>query len=429
MKQRFLRPGIAAVSAVALAATLAGCSDDSSDEATGGDEFAEVSFFSNPDVSGATDQIVNKCNTDHSTEFRIKYEQLPSDSDGQRAQLTRRLSAKDPAIDIMAMDVNWTAEFAAAGWAKEWTGDAKSKAEEGVLEGALETATYEDKLYGVPFNTNTQLLWYRKDLVPTPPKTWDEMITMAEGLAAQNKPHYIEVQGAKYEGLVVWFNSLVNSAGGSILNDDGDKANTGEATLKAATVMNKLAKSTAADPSLANTQEDQARLAFQNGTAAFMLNWPYVYAASQAADVKPEVKNNIGWAPWPSVNTGEASKPTVGGINLGLSSFSEKQSQAIKAIECLRSADNQKTLASVASLPPVLDSVYTDAAVTNVYPMADLIKEGVANGSARPETPVYPAVSTAIQNALSPPANINLNTVNETLKTGIDQALESKGLQ
>ena len=40
----------------------------------------------------------------------------------------------------------------------------------------IETASFESKLYAAPFNTNTQLLWYRKDLVKKPPKTWDEMI-------------------------------------------------------------------------------------------------------------------------------------------------------------------------------------------------------------------------------------------------------------
>ena len=40
------------------------------------------------------------------------------------------------------------------------------------------------------------------------------MIADANHLASEGKPHYIEEQGAQYEGLTVWFNSLVNSAGG-----------------------------------------------------------------------------------------------------------------------------------------------------------------------------------------------------------------------
>jgi maltose-binding protein MalE len=63
-----------------------------------------------------------------------------------------------------------------------------------------------------PLNSNTQLLWYRKDLVPNPPETWDEMIGQAESLARQGKPHYIEIQGASYEGYTVWINAMILSS-------------------------------------------------------------------------------------------------------------------------------------------------------------------------------------------------------------------------
>ena len=79
----------------------------------------------------------------------------------------------------------------------------------------------------MPYNSNTQLLWYRSDLVQDPPKTWAEMIADAEKLAKQGKPHLIEIQGAQYEGGTVWFNTMVASAGGSMLNPDATKVTLG----------------------------------------------------------------------------------------------------------------------------------------------------------------------------------------------------------
>lgn len=38
---------------------------------------------------------------------------------------------------------------------------------------------------GLQFTTDVRVLYYRKDLVPTPPSSWDELVTMAEPLAAQ----------------------------------------------------------------------------------------------------------------------------------------------------------------------------------------------------------------------------------------------------
>ena len=127
----------------------------------------------------------------------------------------------------MGLDVTWEAEFANAGWIAPWTGTYKAQAEAGTLRPALETALWKGQLYAVPDNSNTQLLWYRSDLVKTPPTTWAQMIAEAEQLAKEGKPHYIEIQGAQYEGATVWFNTMVQSAGGTILNPDATKVSLG----------------------------------------------------------------------------------------------------------------------------------------------------------------------------------------------------------
>ncbi len=62
------------------------------------------------------------------------------------------------------------------------------------------------------------------------------MIIDATQLAKQGKPHYIEEQGAQYEGLTVWFNSLVDSAGGQIISGN-NKVVVGNSTKIAAQIM------------------------------------------------------------------------------------------------------------------------------------------------------------------------------------------------
>ncbi len=177
-----------------------------------------LNFYLYPDTSGATQQAINNCDAQSHGQYVISYQQLPAAADGQRQQLVRRLAAHDATIDILGLDVTWEAEFAQAGWIVPWTGAYKAQAENGTLAPALQTATWKGQLVAVPDNTNTQLLWYRSDLVPSPPTTWAQMIADAEQLAREGKPHYIEIQGAQYEGATVWFNTMVASAGGSVLN-------------------------------------------------------------------------------------------------------------------------------------------------------------------------------------------------------------------
>jgi ABC-type glycerol-3-phosphate transport system substrate-binding protein len=84
--------------------------------------------------------------------------------------MVRRLAAKDDSMDILGMDVTWTQEFASAKWIREFTGADETEVENGTLPGPLASAQYQGKLYVAPNNTNVQLLWYRKDLVPDPPQ-------------------------------------------------------------------------------------------------------------------------------------------------------------------------------------------------------------------------------------------------------------------
>ncbi len=113
---------------------------------------------------------------------------LPTDADGQRQELVRRLAAHDSSIDLIGMDVTYTPEFAGAGWIRPWTGANRTAATQGVLPGPVATATWKGKVYGIPDNSNTQLLWYRKDLVPKPPQTWTEMLADATSWPRRASP-------------------------------------------------------------------------------------------------------------------------------------------------------------------------------------------------------------------------------------------------
>jgi multiple sugar transport system substrate-binding protein len=386
---------------------------------------ATLNYYHFPEPSGSFDKAAADCSKASGGRYTIAIHLLPSDSDSQRTQLVRRLAAHDNTIDIIGMDVNWTAEFADAGWVRPWTGPLAQQVTNGVLPGPLATATYNGKLYGAPLNSNTQLLWYRKDLVPTPPTTWNQMIQDAISLAKQGKPHYIEEQGKQYEGYTVWFNSLVDSAGGKVLSGPSTVA-LGPPARQAATIIHDLATSPAADPSLSNDQEDQGRLAFESGNAAFEINYPFVYPSAQKDN--PKLAKVMGYAPYPEVNAGMPARVTIGGSNLGVSSYSNHPTEAFEASACMANRAHQLTDAVAGGLPPTIGSLYDDPAVAKAYPFHALIKRQLSEYGIRPQTPAYSDVSLAIQKTLSPPSAINPNTALSSLATDIKAALTSGAL-
>ena len=141
------------------------------------------------------------------------------------------------------------------------------------------------------------MLYYRKDLVPTPPTTWDEMMGMCS-IAEENNMACYAGQFAKYEGLTVNASEAINSAGGSVLDDDG-KPNLTRRKRKAG--LENLAKAYADGniPKEAITyQEEQGRQAFQDGKLLFHRNWPYVYNLA-TTEGSSKVKDKFGVAPLP----------------------------------------------------------------------------------------------------------------------------------
>src|SRR3954468_3080652 len=411
---------------LALAAlTAAGCGGSSSSKGT-----PTLNWYVFNEPSGSFKSAADKCSKESGGRYKIVIQALPTDADQQRELIVRRLAAKDSSVDIVGMDVIWTAEFAEAGWIEPWNAQNARKVTQGDLPGPLQTAKYKGKLYAAPYTSNTQILFYRKDLVKTPPKTWDEMITQAEKIGpAKGK---IQVQGARYEGLTVWFNSLVASAGGQILTNNGNTIALGPPAVKAAAVIKRLASSPVADPALENAKEDDGRLGFERGDSAFEVNYTFAWASandavSKAPDAATKKKaeqfrSSIGFARWPSVAPGTPSHVTLGGINLGVGSYGHHKDLAFEAATCLRQPANQIPISLKGGLLPTTASLYKNKDLKKAFPFTDILKAEIADGVARPVTPFYSDISQAIQRSLHPERDIDPQSTIDDMKSKLEKA-------
>ena len=404
--------------ALAAALVFGACAGVGGDEGSGGSRAINWYVFNEP--GGSYDQAVKECNEEAGGRYTINYIKLPTDANQQRELIVRRLAAEDKDIDLVGMDVIWTAELAEAGWILPWEGQQRDVATEGKLEGPLKTVEYQGKVWGIPFTSNTQLLWYRKDQVDAPGEdfTWDEMID-----DAVSKGKDVEVQARQYEGLTVWINSLIAGAGGEIVNQEGD-VEVNDTAKRAAEIEVKLAKSPAAPPGMSTNAEDQARQGFESGRSVYEVNYPFVYPS--AAAVGEDFQKNMGWARYPRSDKGKPSRPPLGGINIGVSAYSETPDLAFEAAECLANEDHQAIAAELGGLPPTTEAVYDDPKVKKAYPFADLLRESIEAAAPRPVTPAYSDISLAIQKTYSPPDGIDPNGIVGKLRDRIEKAAEGK---
>jgi multiple sugar transport system substrate-binding protein len=403
--------------AAALVTSLAACSS--------GPQGVVVNLYGGASATKFS-EIIDDCNAKAAGRYTIVGNLLPSDADGQRDQLVRRLAARDSGMDLLGMDVTWTAEFAEAGWIRELNPQQAAEATKDILQPPIDTAMWKGKLYGIPKHTNVQLLWYRKDLVSTPPTTFDEMMQMAQQLKDQGKPYEIGFTAAQYEGYVVNVNNLIKGYGGRLVNADSTAPAVDDKTVQALTLLHKLATSGVTSSSLSNAQEPEVFADLQAGRSAFSLNWPYVLASMKEAN--PDLVPNLGYAPYPSVAPGQPPTTTLGGMNFAISSFSRHPDEAFDAAMCLRSPEHQLQHAINAGEPPTNRTVYDQPQMQEAYPMAQVMLTELEHAVSRPISPVYQNISTIVSTTLSPPAAIDPQASADRLRRSIQDAIDGKGI-
>ena len=435
MQQRTRRRAAAAAAVLTVSAlTLAACG--SSEEAGQGEV---LNWYINPD-GGGTDpagggqaQLAKECTDASDGKYTIRVQVLPNSASDQRQQLLRRLAASDSSVDIMSIDPVFVAEFAEAGflakvpeqYAEEFVSDA--------VDPIVSSAMWKDEIYAAPFWANTQLLWYRKSMADkagldmSKPVTWDQLIE-----AAKKDNKYISVQASRYEGYMVWINALIEGGGGSIVENPGaDGADlkfglNSEAGTKAAEIIAKVSKEGVGGPAMSSTDETTSLDMFQNEQSAFMVNWPYVYAAMKGADV--EWIDDVAWVRYPRTVEDQESRPPLGGIEMGVNESSTKKDAAWEAVSCLTSEQSQVTYMVGTGNPAARKKAYDDKKVRDAFPMAPLIRDSLDGGAPRPLTQYYGDVSSGIQREYSPPSGVNPSSTPKQTTTLLQDVLKGDAL-
>lgn len=381
--------------AAALAsATLVGCSSDgeqeaetseepaASGEAAEGEGRGPITFAMGRNDTDKIIPIIDQWNEEHPDE-QVTLAELAGEADDQRDTLVQSLQAGNDDYDVMALDVVWTADFAANQWLEPLEGDYAVDTSS-LLPATVDSATYNGTLYALPQNTNGQLLFRNTDQVPTAPDTFDDIVSACEEVEGD----CLTTQLKQYEGLTVNTLGFINGWGGEVLDDNGDPAVESDAAKEGLqALVDAYADGTIAESSTAATEEE-TNIAFTEGNTAFAINWPYMYSNAVEAGVNFEVQ--------PLVGKNGVGVSTLGGYNNGINVNSTKKQTAKEFIEFIISEENQRSFAEQ-SFPPVLASIYDDEALIEEHPYLPALKESLENAQPRPVSPFYPAISKAIQ--------------------------------
>ncbi|MFC6082179.1 ABC transporter substrate-binding protein [Sphaerisporangium aureirubrum] len=385
------------------AVLLGGCAGlGERDTAAGaGDGTGPMTFASGRDTTGYIQPLIDRWNQSHPTQ-RVTLLELPEAADEQRAQMVANLQARSDRYDILGLDVVWTAEFADAGWIVPL--DRSMFPLDKFLPPVIDTATYRDKLYAVPYTSNAGLLYYRKDILDRehlkPPTTWAELRDQATRLGRKYKLGGYAGQFLPYEGLTVNFAEAVQSAGGQILSPDGtkvtldlDKARTGLEFLTGGVREGWIPKEALA------FKEEESRLAFQRGELLFARNWPHAYGPA----TRSPIGGKFAVTRLPGLDGPGSS--TLGGNNLAISAYSKHQKSALEFIRYFTGLENERRVLTEGSFPPVWSELYDDPALIKQYPYLPVLKQSIMSARQRPASAKYDQVSLVISSAVSDALN------------------------
>ncbi len=399
MKRRtFLERALALGLTSSAASSLLAACGGSGDSVGGNGAALNIVWRSELEPAGVYPKLVERFNQSNRDGIHVTFLHSPIDSARLHSIFLNMLSVRSSDIDVISMDIIWPAEFALNQWLSPITDRWSVSERDKYLPGPIQGCTLGGQIWAAPLRTDVGLIYYRKDLVPNPPKTWDELTATAQDLQSRNVTKYGYVwQGARTEGLVCTFSEVLYGYGGHVLDPDIPRKVTVDSpeTLQALSTMVNWVNTIS--PTVTGMKSpDDARAVWERGDAAFMRNWPNAYALGNKPTSKVAGKFAVTSMPYGGTNSEGHS--VIGGWQLGINAFSSpvRVNAAWKFIQFMLGEEAQKTLA-LSSLASTMKSTYQDSEVQSKTPVFKEIGPILGKALPRPVSPRYPDLTTALQ--------------------------------
>lgn len=183
---------------------------------------------------------------------------------------------------------------------------------------------FNGKLIGYPVSVESLSLIYNKDLLPTPPKSWEEMAAVDKQLRAKGK------SAIMFNLQEPYFTWPLLAAGGAYAfkkTDSGyDVKDTGVDNAGAKAGMQFLVDQVKAKTLNADTDYSIAEAAFNKGQTAMTINGPWAWSNIDKSGI------NYGVTLLPTLN-GKPSKTFVGVLSAGINAASPNKELAKEFLE------------------------------------------------------------------------------------------------
>jgi len=283
----------------------------------------------------------------------------------------------DPSIqvDIIDSDIIWVYDLVANDllspldtyFSTEELGD--------FLKSSINGNIINKQLYGIPYRTDTGILYYRKDLLQKynqkVPKTFDELIKSYKIISESEDIYGYAGSWKNYEGMSCNIQELLWTFGGNINFDENSIKNNQiintKENIQAFKKIKSLVDNGITHPNILDFYSGDLRKEFIKGNLLFMRDWPAGWneiSNNELSVVKDKV--GISYLPYGSINGKNSG--VLGGWQLMMANKSEHKEESIKFIRFFTNYENTKKIAIERTYLPVLVDQYFDADIIEAMP-------------------------------------------------------------
>jgi arabinogalactan oligomer/maltooligosaccharide transport system substrate-binding protein len=255
----------------------------------------------------------------------------------------------------------------------------------------IQAATYKGKLYGLPIALETTFLFYNKAMVPTPPKTWTELIATAKRLTSGDNYGFLWNPTDLYYDY-----AFIGGYGGFVFQPTKNGFNARRLGLATAGAIGgfqfiqDLVQKDALVP--ATTTYDIMDGKFASGQAAMVINGPWAVQNYQAKGI------NFGVTPLPTLPNGKTPTPFVGVQLLAVNSKSKHVKESWDLINYLSTHLPLPLYRASGRVPATLAAANLKEVKSN--PVTQTVIAAAKTGQPMPNIPEMGSVWTPVGNVL-----------------------------
>lgn len=341
-------------SSLVLAGLLAGCGSNNNaangvngngGANGGGDKQVEISVWAMGDEAKSLPQIADDF-MKKNPNIKVDVQALPW-ANAHDKLLTAVASKKGP--DVIQMGTTWIPEFANAGALLDLTSLVDKYPEfkeDQFYAGAVNTTKYDGKIVGVPWYTETRVLFYRTDLLKEAgydqaPRTWEELRDAAKKLADRGQGKYGISIDMNEQSLAFMF---ARQNGSKLLDDQNKPLFNQPEFVEAVEYLNGFFKDGSAPVDLGL---DAVQGLGGEGVVPMFISGPWMINTIKTQ--APDLEGKWAVAPLPAK---ENNISALGGSDLSVFQYTKHQDEALKFIQYMSKPETQiKWMQLTKSLP------------------------------------------------------------------------------